>query len=44
MMKYKENTIDNDIQIKVLYDGTVSYNMVSTDDIINIPNKETEFT
>ena len=43
MMKYKENTIDNDIQIKVLYDRTVSYNMVSTDDIINIPNKETEF-
>ena len=31
MLKYKKITIDDDIYIKVFYDGTVYYLKVSTD-------------
>ena len=43
-MKQKKSTIGNEIYIKVFYDGTVSYIMVSTDDILNTTNNETAFT
>ena len=43
ILKYKKITIDNTIYIKVLSDGTVSYLTVSTDDVINTTNNETEF-
>ena len=39
-----KKTIDHYIYIKVFYDGTVSYIKVSTDDVINTNNNETEFT
>ena len=44
IIKYKKITIDHDIYIKVLYDGTVSYLTVSNDDILNTTNNETVFT
>ena len=43
MLKYKKNTIDNAIYIKVFADVTVSYLTVSTDDVLNTNNNETEF-
>ena len=44
MIKYKKITIYHTIYIKVLSDGTVSYLTVSTDDVLNTTNNETEFT
>ena len=41
--KYKKSTIDYDIYIKVLSDGSVSYIMVCTYDILNNTNNETAF-
>ena len=43
IIKYKRRTIDNTIYIKVLYDGTFSYIMISTDDVLNTTNNEIEF-
>ena len=42
-MKYKKRTFYNDLYIKVFYDETVLYLMVSTDDVINATNNETAF-
>ena len=44
IIKYKKRTIDNDIYIKVLSDVTVYYIAVSTDDVLNTTNNDTEFT
>ena len=41
--KYNKGTIDHDIYIKVFSDVTVSYIIVSTDDVINTTNDEIEF-
>ena len=41
IMKYKKITIYNDIYIKVLYGGTVSYLTVSIDDVLNTTNDKT---
>ena len=41
ILKYNKITIDNTIYIKVLSDVTVSYLMVSTDDVLNTTNNET---
>ena len=43
IIKYKKSTIDHAIYIKVLSDVKVSYLTVSTDDVINTTNNETEF-
>ena len=43
IIKYKKITIDNDIYIKVLSDGTVSCLTVSTDDVLNTTNNEKAF-
>ena len=43
IIKYKKITIDNDIYIKVLSDGTVSCLTVSTDDVLNTTNNYTAF-
>ena len=43
VIKYKKSTIDNAIYIKVFTDGTVSYPTVSTDDVLNTNNNETQF-
>ena len=43
ILKYKKITIDHDIYIKVFYGGTVSHTSVSTGDVINTTNNETEF-
>ena len=43
ILKYKKNTIDHAIYIKVFTDGTVSYLTVSTDDIFNTTNNENTF-
>ena len=43
IIEYKKRTIYPAIKIKVFYDGTVSYLTVSTDDVINTTNNETEF-
>ena len=42
-MKYKKRNFDHAIYIKVLYDVTVSYVIVYTDDVLNTTNNETEF-
>ena len=42
MIKYKIRKIDHAIYINVFYDGTVSYLTLSTDDILNTNNNETE--
>ena len=43
ILKYKKGTIDHAIYIKVLSDGTVSYLMVSTGDVLKTSNKDTAF-
>ena len=43
-LKYKKSTIDHSIYIKVFNDETVSYLIVSTDDVLNTTNNETLFT
>ena len=43
IIKYKKNTIDRAIYIKLFSDGTVSYLTVSTDDVLNTNNNETAF-
>ena len=43
MIKYNENTIEHSVYIKVFTDVTVSYITVSTDDVLDTTNKETEF-
>ena len=43
ILKYKKSTIYHTIYIKVFSDGKVSYLKVSTDDILNTTNNETEF-
>ena len=43
IMKYKKITIDHAIYIKVFYDETVSYIMVSTDNFLSTINNETAF-
>ena len=43
IIKYKKNTIYHAIYIKVLSYFTVSYPMVSTDNVINATNNETVF-
>ena len=40
ILKYKKNTIDHDIYIKVFTYDIVSYLTVSTDDVINTTNNE----
>ena len=42
-MKYKKRKICHDIYINFFSDGTVSWLMVSTDDVMNNTNNETEF-
>ena len=42
-MEYNKSTIGNDIYIKVFSDGTVSYLMVSIDDVFNTNTNETVF-
>ena len=44
IIKYNKRKIDHNIYIKVLSDGAVSYLIVSTDDVLNTTNNETEFT
>ena len=41
VIKYKKITIDHDIYIKVLSDGTFSNLKVYTDDVLNTTNNET---
>ena len=41
ILKYKKSTINHAIYINVLYDGTVSYITVSTDNVINTTNNWT---
>ena len=43
MMKYKKSTIYHAVYIKVLFDVTVYYFMVYTDDVLNTTNNETLF-
>ena len=43
ILKYKKRIVNNDINIKVLSDGTVSYLTVSTDDVLSTTNNETSF-
>ena len=43
IIKYQKITIDHDIYIKVLSDGTVSCLTVSTDDVLNTTNNDTAF-
>ena len=43
ILKYKKNTIYHAIYVKLFSDGTVSYLIVSTDDVINTTNNETSF-
>ena len=43
IIEYKKRTIYNAIYIKVLYDGTVSYLTVSTNDVLNTTNNEDAF-
>ena len=44
IIRYHKITIDHDIYIKVFSNVTVSYIMVSTDDVLNTTNNETAFT
>ena len=43
LLNIRKSTIDHAIYIKVLSDVKVSYLTVSTDDVINTTNNETEF-
>ena len=43
ILKYNKNKIDHAIYIKLFSDKTVSFLTVSTDDLINTNNNETEF-
>ena len=43
IIEYKKRTIYPAIKIKVFYDGTVSYLIFSTNDVINTTNNETAF-
>ena len=43
IIKYKKSTFYHAIYIKVLSDVTVAYLIVSTGDILNISNNDTEF-
>ena len=43
ILKYKIIVIVHDIYIKVFSDRTVSYITVSTDNVLNTTNNETEF-
>ena len=42
IIKYNKSTIDHAIYIKVFTNGTVPYLTVSTDNILNTTNDETE--
>ena len=42
-LEYKKGTIYYDIYIRVFYDGIVYYLTVSTDDVLNTTNNETDF-
>ena len=44
MMKYKKITVNNAIYINIFYDGTVSYLTVSTGDVLDIINNDTDFS
>ena len=44
MNKYKKITTDHVSYIKVFSDGTVSYLIVSANDVLNTTNNATEFT
>ena len=44
ILKYKKSTIDHSIYINVFYDGIESQLTVSTDNVIDTNNTETEFT
>ena len=44
ILKYNKITIDHDIYITVLSDGTVSYLKVYTDGVLSTTNNETDFT
>ena len=44
ILKYKKRTIDYTIYIKFFTDGTVSYLIVSNDDILNTTNNVTAFS
>ena len=43
ILNYNKITIDHAIYIKNFTDGTLSYITVSTDDVLNTTNNETEF-
>ena len=43
ILKHKKTTIGHAIYIKVFSDGTVPYITVSTDDVLDYTNKETDF-
>ena len=43
ILKYNKSTIDHNIFIKFLYDGTVSNITVSSDNVINTNDNETAF-
>ena len=44
IIKNKKSTIDHAIHIKFISFGTVSYIIVSNDDVLNVTNNETAFT
>ena len=44
ILKYNKIKIDYEIYIKFLYDGTLSYLTVSTDDVLNTTKNHTAFT
>ena len=44
LLDIRKKTIIHAMYIKVLYDVTVSYPKVSTDDVLNTTNNKTEFT
>ena len=43
IIKHNKSTIQNAIFFKVIYEVRVSHLMVSTDDVLNTTNNETEF-
>ena len=43
IIEYKKSTIDHAIYTIVFDDGTVSYLIVSTDDVLNTTNNENSF-
>ena len=44
IITYKKSIIYHDIYVKVLSDETVFYHTLSTDDVLNTTNNETDFT